>query len=62
MTTREKIKIGDRIKFRALTRYSHETVWRKVNGFWNGCPTVRYQGYGDFVVRLEEILEIEREG
>ena len=53
------IEIGDRIKFRAATC---GIVWRKVNGFWmNGpLPTVRYGGYPDFAVRLDEIIEVEK--
>ena len=64
------IKMGDRIKFRAATRWSCAAVWRKVNGFrkdpvfnWrdgvtSNWPTVRYGGHSDFVVRSDEIIEV----
>jgi len=58
----ESIEIGDRIKFRAATRWNGGSVWRKVNGFWmNGSlPTVRYGGWPEFAVRLYEIIEVEK--
>jgi len=57
-----KLKVGDRIKFRAVTRSGAPAVWRKVNGFWFGTnePTVRYHGWPNFVVKLNEILETEK--
>lgn len=54
------INIGDRIRFRSPTRDGTRTVWRVVNGFWaSGEPTVRYYGWDNFVVHLDEILEVE---
>jgi hypothetical protein len=58
----DPIKIGDRIKFRCVTRWSGQVVWRKVNGFWRDnpdYPTVRYGGWGDFVVKPDEIIDVE---
>ena len=56
----DTIEVGDRIRFRAATRSSDKEVWRKVNGFGtNGQPTVRFHGWGDFVVRWHEISMIE---
>jgi hypothetical protein len=53
------VKVGDRIKFKAVTRWSGRAVWRNVNGFdLNARPTVRFGGWPDFVVRLNEILEV----
>ena len=54
------IKIGDRIKFKAVTRWSNRAVWRNVNGFnLDGSqPTVKF-GYPKFSVRLHEILEVK---
>lgn len=49
-------KIGDRITFRAATRWSDRKATRVVNGFFNGRPTVRFGGWADFVVRPEEII------
>jgi hypothetical protein len=58
----EKIEVGDRIKFKAATRNSYNAVWRKVNGFWadTSMPTVRYEGWSDFAVRLGEVIEVEK--
>lgn len=55
------IEVGDRIKFRAVTRWSSRAVWRKVNGFYQGRVTVRYGGWAGFVVRGHEILEVEKQ-
>ena len=58
MTTRlPNIKIGDRIKFKAVCRWNTRSVWRKVKGFWKEKPIVRFAGCPDFVVRLSEITE-----
>ena len=56
----ETIRIGDRIKFRSPTLSGPTgAVWRKVNGFSNGKPTVRFNTWPDFVVRKSEIIEID---
>ena len=58
-----KIEIGDRIKFKAATRWNCGAVWRKVNGFWmdnTSLPTVRYGGWSNFAVKLSEVLEVEK--
>jgi len=62
MTMQKSIEIGDRIKFKAATRWNCGIVWRKVNGFWLGgpLPTVRYGGWPEFAVRLDEIIEVEK--
>lgn len=53
------IQIGDRITFRAVTRYGTPKLTRVVNGFWiNGNPTVRAHGWPNFVVRPHEITAI----
>lgn len=51
--------IGDRIKFRATTRWGDKPATRKVNGFFQGMPTVRFGGCADFIVRPHEIIAIE---
>ena len=58
-----EIEIGDRIKFKSATRNSNNAVWRKVNGFWpnTSMPTVRFEGWSNFAVRLGEVLEVEKE-
>ncbi len=52
------IEIGDYIIFKAQTRDSFRKVRRKVNGFYNGMPTVGYFGSCNFVVRYDEIIEV----
>jgi hypothetical protein len=58
----DTIQIGDRIKFRAVTRWSGAAVWRMVNGFYGELrrPTVRYGGHPNFIVENHEIIEIEK--
>lgn len=56
-----KIKVGNWIKFRSPTRAGTFTVTRKVNGFSNGYPTVRYIGWCNFSVKPREILEVYSE-
>jgi len=52
-------EVGDRITFRAVTRWSDAAATRKVNGFYQGMPTVRFGGHPDFVVRPNEIMAVE---
>ena len=63
------IDIGDRIKFRAVSRWrkagtTAPLVWRMVNGlrFVYRLPTVRLDGRKDFVVHGYEILAIRKRG
>lgn len=57
----QTIKIGDRIQFRAITRWSGVATWRKVNGFDSrGWPTVVFGGWRDFIVRPHEVLQVEQ--
>jgi hypothetical protein len=53
------VKLGDRITFRAATRWSGAKVTRVVNGFYMGQPTVRYGGHAEFIVNHDEIIGIE---
>jgi ribosomal protein L37E len=48
-----RIKPGDRIRFRSLTRWSDEQVWRTVVGI--SPIRVRFGGWPDFVVKGKEI-------
>jgi len=57
----EDIKVGDRIQFRAVTRWSSRTVWRKVTGVVP-CVQVRYGGWSHFHVRSWEIKDHEPSG
>ena len=53
------MKVGDQVKFKAATRWGCKTVTRKIIAIDEiGRPLVRYGGYSDFVVRLNEIKEI----
>lgn len=54
----QQISKGDRITFRAATRWSHATATRIVNGFYNGWPTVRYGGCPNFIVKHHEISAV----
>lgn len=54
---KSKMKIGDRVKFRAVRRWSTKTAIRVIVGFdMFGRPEVRFDGWPRFVVRHEEIL------
>ncbi|MEQ8832240.1 MAG: hypothetical protein RLW87_20700 [Alphaproteobacteria bacterium] len=58
----KRIKVGDRITFKAVTRWNCNPVTRKVNGFddW-GRPTVAYGGWREFVVRKIEVKALNGE-
>lgn len=58
------LKVGDRITFRAVTRWSDRSATRVVNGhtLGYGYPTVRFGGYAEFVVRPSEISVVTRKG
>lgn len=56
---RQKLEIGERITFKAVTRAGAPTLTRVVNGFhFTGEPTVRAHGHGDFVVHWKEISAV----
>lgn len=53
----QKIAVGDRIKFRALTRYSSRALLRTVREVMpSGTVSVAAHGYDDFMVKPEEII------
>ena len=56
------MKLGDYIKFRVALREGMRTATRKITGFYDGKPTVGFNGYRDFIVRPAEILEVLAEG
>ena len=58
-TTADVPAVGDRIKFRACTRWDDKAATRKVNGFYQGMPTVRYGGCPNFIVRPHEIIAVQ---
>lgn len=55
-----EISLGDRITFKSVTRWGYQKATRRVNGFYQGLPTVRFSGCADFIVRHDEISEIDR--
>lgn len=56
---RKKIKIGDRIRFRAVTRWSDKPATRKVVDIdQEGRPLVRFGGWSNFIVERNEVLEV----
>ena len=53
-----KIKVGDRVRFRAVTRHSGAEAVRMVTGWrFNGQVQVGYHGWSDFVLANREIIE-----
>lgn len=55
----DTIKVGDLIKFKAVTRWSSRAVWRKVTSV-SPSIQVRYGGWGNFYVRDYEITDLVR--
>lgn len=56
---RADINQGDRITFKAATRYSFQKATRVVKGFDHlGRPLVQYNGYTDFIVCWPEVIKI----
>ena len=52
-------KIGDTIVFKSPTRDGTRKAIRKINGTYGGkYPTVRYNGWSNFAVKLNEIIDI----
>lgn len=55
----QRLKIGDRIRFRAVTSWSDKPAVRIVRGFdRNNRPLVRFGGWSEFIVERREILDI----
>jgi hypothetical protein len=54
------LDIGQRIRFRAATRWATGTgvAVRVIRGFKDGCILVKYGGWSDFRVRHDEVLEV----
>jgi hypothetical protein len=70
----QKLRVGDRILFRAITRWSGSLVWRvvkKINQpredpyrshlgrYRDATVEVRYGGWGNFKVYADEIEDVE---
>lgn len=53
-----EFKQGQKITFKSLTRDGNVKAIRIVNGTFNGLPTVRFNGWVNFVIRKNEIIKI----
>ena len=51
-------KIGQTIVFKSPTRDGNFKAKRIINGNFKGLPTVKFNGWHDFVIRANEIIEI----
>jgi len=59
--TKRKMRVGDLLTFKAVTRCSHKKATRKIVSFdYLGRPQVRYAGWSDFIVMPHEIISVER--
>ena len=55
-----KFKKGQKITFKSPTRSGNLKATRIINGTFNGLPTVRFNGWVNFVIRQKEIIEINK--
>ena len=53
-----EFKTGQIITFKSPTRNGNIKAKRIINGTFNGLPTVRFNGWVNFVIRKNEIIEI----
>jgi len=53
-----EFKQGQRITFKSPTRSGNIKATRLINGTFNGLPTVRFNGWVNFVIRQNEIIKI----
>ena len=61
MTKDIKFEIGDTITFKAQMMEQCRKATRKVIGIdTSGKPLVRYEGWDNFQVRLDEIIEVKK--
>jgi len=51
-------KIGQTIVFKSPTRDGNFKAKRIITGNFRGLPTVKFNGWHDFVIRENEIIEI----
>ena len=51
-------KIGQTIVFKSPTRSGNFKAKRIINGDFRGLPTVRFNGWHNFVIKEREIIEI----
>ncbi len=53
-----EFKTGQKITFKSPTRSGNIKATRIINGTFNGLPTVRFNGWVNFVIRQKEIIKI----
>lgn len=53
-----EFKQGQKITFKSPTRSGNVKAIRIINGTFNGLPTVRFNGWNNFVIRQNEIIKI----
>lgn len=51
------MKIGDWIKFKSPTRAGNKSAVRKINGFKGDKPTVKFNGWSNFIILPNEIID-----
>lgn len=49
-------KIGQKITFKSPKHSGNTKVTRIINASWCGLPTVRFQGFKNFVIEEKEII------
>lgn len=54
------VRVGDRIRFRAVTRFGADSAVRVVKGFHGNHPLVRFNGWDSFVVSPDEVSSVVR--
>ena len=53
-----EFKQGQKITFKSPTRNGNVKAIRIINVTFNGLPTVRFNGWVNFVIRQNEIIKI----
>lgn len=51
-------KIGQTIVFKSPTRSGNFKAKRIINGNFRGLPTVKFNGWHDFAIKKNEIIDI----
>jgi hypothetical protein len=54
----KQFKTGQRITFKSPTRHGNFKATRIINGTFNGLPTVKFNGWPAFVIKENEIINI----
>jgi hypothetical protein len=54
----KQFKTGQRITFKSPIRFGNFKATRIINGTFNGLPTVKFNGWPAFVIKENEIINI----